>query len=426
MSASLLILLAPLCTNIIPVQGSDGPNYDEDLVPRYELPEVLICIDGTQVRTAEDWQKKRRPEVRKLLEESVYGKTPDRRLPGSRFVMHEYGPEALEGLATRKQISLYLTMERQPALHILLYLPNTKKRNPVFLGLNFYGNQTIHSDPAISISTGWMRNNSKLGIENHRATEKSRGIYAHRWQVEKVIRRGYALATVYCGDIDPDNYEHDYSDGVQPLFYKEGQAKPDDHEWGTIGVWAWGLSRVLDYLETDPDIDAERVAVIGHSRLGKTALWAAAQDERFALTISNNSGCGGAALYRRCYGERIHHMLKPVGYWFCKNHAQYAYKENKLPVDQHMLMALLAPRPAYVASATADRWADPKGEFLAAKHATPVYQLFGLEGLPEGPMPAPNRPLHGTLGFHLRRGKHDITAYDWEQYLDFADMHLTE
>jgi len=242
--------------------------------------------------------------------------------------------------------------------------------------------------------------------------------------LEMLIERGYALATVHRDQIDPDNYRNDFSDGIHPLFYENNQVEPEADEWGAIGAWAWGLSRVLDWLETEDSIDAERVAVIGHSRLGKTALWAGAQDRRFAMVVSNNSGCGGAALYRRCYGERIHHMLKPVGYWFCRNHRGYQRQEQTLPVDQHMLLSLVAPRPLYVASATNDRWADPRGEFLAAKHASPVYELMGRKGLGDHDLPEPNTPIHTRIGYHLRSGDHNVTAFDWQHYLTFADKHL--
>lgn len=413
------VLACLFCGGCVVAAEPADTNYDESKVPAYKLPEILIDSHGRPVESKRQWQA-RRDEVLKLFEEHVYGKTPARKL-SVRYEVFETDENALDGLATRKQIHAHFGDDALRA-DILLYAPNTpsKERQPVpaFLGLNFYGNQTIHTDPAIAINTRWMRGNSEIGIKNSRATEQTRGAYASRWQVESILKRGYAIATLYCGDLDPDNYRHDFTDGVHPLFYSEGQTKPAANEWGAIGAWAWGLSRALDYLETDTDVDASKVAVIGHSRLGKTSLWAGAQDQRFALVISNNSGCGGAALFRRNYGERIHHMIKPVGYWFCHNHRNFQHKESELPVDQHMLMALITPRPLYVASAVEDQWADPKGEFLAAKHAGGVYDLYGKPNLGDASFPLPDKPLDETaVAYHVRSGKHDVTAYDWRQYL---------
>ena len=379
-------------------------NYDESKVPSYTLPPLAAESRG-------HWETTRRAEVIALLEEHVYGKTPTDPVTVEAKLLE--GPtEVFGGSGVRRQFQLRLSPQAHPdrelTIEVLLYSPKTKKKSPAFIGLNFSGNHCVHSDPGIRINPKY---------------KKPRGTYPERWQVEMLLKRGYGLVTTCRDDIDPDNYRHDFSDGPHPLFYEKGQTKPGEKEWGTIGAWAWGLSRIRTWLEDDALIDAKRMAVIGHSRLGKTALWAGAQDENFAMVVSNNSGSGGAALYRRCYGERIHHMLKPVGYWFCRHHATYAQAEEKMPCDQHMLLAAIAPRALYVASATEDGWADPKGEFLALKNAEPVYALYGIKGLPAATHPKPNQPVTSSrLGYHLRKGEHAVTAYDWSHYLDLADQ----
>ncbi len=395
------------------------PNYDESKVPPYTLPDPLVCLDGTRVTTPQLWFQKRRPEVLELFRKHMYGRSPaaPKQL---RFRVLEQSDQALGGRAVRKQVRIFFGPAEKPFMDLLLYAPKQKRPAPAFLGLNFWGNHAVYPDPAIRLPESWMRPGP--GVVNNRATEKTRGGAASRWQVELVLSRGYALATAYYGDIDPD-YHDGFKNGVHGLLDPPGRRPPD--AWGAIGAWAWGLSRALDYLERDPLVDARRVAVIGHSRLGKTALWAGAQDQRFALVISNNSGCGGAALSRRRFGETVWRINTAFPHWFCENFKRYNNREDDLPVDQHMLIALVAPRPCYVASAQEDRWADPRGEFLAVKHAAPVYRLLlGRAVFQVAEMPPVNHPVMDVLGYHIRTGKHDVTRYDWEQYLEFADRYL--
>ena len=372
--------------------------------------------------TPEAWRGSRRGEILLLFEQQVYGRTPGAP-KAMRFEVVETAPNALSGLATRRQVRVLLDGTASgPGFELLLYVPRAARRPvPAFLGLNFGGNHTLHADPAVRLPKSWMRDGP--GVVDQRATDAARGRDAAAWPVERILARGYALATVYYGDLEPDHAEG-WKDGVRARIGpgRSGRFAADD--WGAIGVWAWGLQRALDYLETGPDVDARSVAVIGHSRLGKTALWAGARDERFAMVVSNDSGEGGAALARRKFGERTEDITRAFPHWFCARYREYAGREEALPVDQHQLLALVAPRPLYVASATEDLWADPRGEFLGAKGAEPVYRLLGRDGLGVADLPAPDHPVGSSIGYHLRTGAHALTAYDWEQYLAFADRQL--
>ena len=428
------LLLLTLASTVLPCARTcdaqpEGFNYDEDKVPQFSLPDPLVMRDGSAVTTAEQWRTERRPELLRTFQKQVYGRLPQ--AAASARVGVEITEQSDDGPHQTRRIQFTVSplKDGRPVCRIavLAYLPKTDERVPAFLGLNFAGNHSIHSDPAIPINDNWQRPGK--GVVDHRATEEARACNASRWAVEEITRRGYGVLTAYYGDIDPDF--DGFDNGPHPAYYGDGQMQPAADEWGSIAAWAWGLSRILDALEQHQQlasrIDAERIAVLGHSRLGKTALWAGASDERFALVISNDSGCGGAALSRRAYGETVKRINTRFPHWFCDNFKRYNDDETALPVDQHELIALMAPRPVYVASAEEDKWADPRGEFLSAYHAHPVYRLLGAEGVipADSQSPAVDHPVSsGTIGYHVRSGKHDVTDFDWQQYLDFADRHL--
>jgi hypothetical protein len=404
-------------------------NYDENSVRPYTLPDPLVFNDGSRVRDAAAWHNRRRPELLELFSREIFGRTPSARPEKMHWAVTSLDRAALGGKAVRKEVTVWFTERKDgPKMHLLLYHPvataHARAPWPAFVGLNYFGNNSVHADPGIALSTAWMRESAEQKIVQNRATEGTRGSHASRWNVETVIARGYATATVYYGDLCEDRSEGLTRD-VGALFGTGAVNERAGDAWGAIGIWAWGLSRAMDYLANDPDIDAKRVAVHGHSRLGKAALWAGAQDERFALVISNDSGAGGAALHKRNFGETVERLNTAFPFWFARNFRAYNAAEDKLPVDSHQLIALIAPRPVHVGSALEDQWADPRGEFLGAKHAEPVYALFGNKGLGVSEMPAVNQPVLGDgVAYHLRTGKHDITPYDWAQYLDFADRVL--
>lgn len=418
-----LMFAAPL---IAGTADRPGFNADESAVAPYALPDPLVMNDGSPVRDAAAWRGARRAELLELFSREVYGRTPAGRPAEMHWAVTSVDRAALGGRAVRKEITVWFTRrEDGPKMHLLVYQPPGAAGShapwPAFLGLNYFGNQSIDADPGIAIATARMRENAAYRIVGDRATEGTRGVHARRWQVEQVLARGYATATVCYGDLCEDRSEGLTKD-VGAMFGTGSVEERAGDAWGAIGIWAWGLSRALDVLAEDPEIDARRVAVHGHSRLGKAALWAGAQDERFAYVISNDSGCGGAALSKRNFGETVERINTAFPFWFARNFRAYNGREAALPVDQHELIALVAPRAVHVASAEADAWADPRGEFLGLKHAEPVFALLGRKGLGVADMPPVDHPVLGdAMAYHCRTGKHDITAYDWAQYLDFAD-----
>ena len=370
-------------------------NYDEAKVPAYELPDPLQFDDGREVRNARQWEKKRRPQVLEVFAQEMYGHMPAR--PEGLHFSTISEETVYAGLGLRKVVRIYLDADQTHWFDVLIHLPKDAAGPvPMFVGLNFKGND---------------------------ATLDERADF--RWPYELVLKAGMGVATAWRDSIEPDGKDSKLAEaegvcrdgGVRSWYNKDG-------DWGAISAWAWGLSRIVDYLETDEAYDTDRLAVIGHSRLGKTALWAGANDLRFDMVISNDSGCCGAASSRRKFGETFAVIDTSFPHWFTREFDKYKGREETFPADQHWLIALAAPRPVYVASATEDLWADPKGEWLAAKAAEPVYALFGMQGLDDG-MPAPDvSDGDGRIGYHIRTGKHNILAFDWQQYISFANQHF--
>lgn len=422
--AMLLLGFSALCSfegNAMAQTKKFEANYDEAKIGNVKLPPIWDKAPPSDPAEAKKAWESRRAELLKMFADQMFGNAPSTAVKLDWKVVEE--GDAFDGVAHRKQIRVTLsTASGELPIDLLLYTPKkSTKPAATFLGLNFRGNHGETNDPKVLLPSSWVPDTSKDGTsDGHKAIEKGRGAQAHRLPVELIVGEGYAVATAYYGDIDPD-FDDNFQNGVHALFpdYRPDEAHPE--RWGSIAAWAWGLSRLLDVLEKQPEIDAKRVIVYGHSRLGKTSLWAGANDARFAGVISNDSGAGGAALSKRIFGETVWRLNTSFPHWFCRNFGQYSDKEDALPFDQHQLLALIAPRMLHVASATEDLWADPRGEFLATQAAAELYSQLGVKQSPLKEFPAPDAPLLGTVSYHLRTGKHDITAADWKYYLKSAE-----
>ena len=386
-------------------EGDKDVNYDETKIPAYDLPPLLVTAEGKRITDPEQWWNVRRPQILSLFSNIVYGRVPEPQSPVRiEFNVLESDSQFMDGRATRKDVEIRFTNDKGEAkMLVLVFVPNGHEGPvPAFLNHSFSNTKSRDFD-VHPTQEGRLRNGWPLGL---------------------FFERGYAFIAVYQQDLVRHN-EVEFLRGIHPLFYADGQSFPKAYEWGVLSTVAWGAMRAMDYLETDDDIDQSRVAVMGHSKMGKAALWTAAQDQRFAMAISAQSGCAGAALWRRRSGETLEKMVTRFPYWLCRNSWKFVNQEDDLPIDQHMLLALIAPRPVYVHSALEDTWADPRGEYLSAFHASEVYRLLGKKGLENEASPGLWEPIvESDVGYHIRDGGHSIELYDWERFLDFADYHF--
>ncbi len=397
------------------VVAADFPDISQ-LSSRPGLPDPLVMLDGTRITTKEEWFQKRRPELKALFAHYMYGNTPPapERITST---VERVDRNALGGKATKKEVIISFGPADAPKISLLLVVPNQEGPVPIFLGLNTHGNHTALDDPSIPIPTTWVPTHP-----DGKARETDRGIHRDVWPFDQVIARGYGLATFYSGDVAPDH--PGLQDGVFPHYRKPGETKPEANSWGVVAAWAWGLQRAVDYLQTDPTVDRERIAVVGHSRLGKAAMVAAAYDERVALAIPHQAGCGGTAPSRGRIGESVKDINDHFPHWFDENFKKFNRRAEYIPFDQHGLVALAAPRPVFFTNAVEDWWANPKGQFEVLRAADPVYRLLGAGGLESNTMPEPGKLLDGTLGYHIRPGQHSMFREDWALFLEIADRHL--
>ncbi len=397
----------------------------ETLPSRPDFPDPLVMLDGTKVMTKEQWETKRRPELLALFQHYMYGRMPPAPAEVRWTVLHQ-DDKAFGGKATLKEVAITVGPGAAPPIHVLLVVPRNARKGPapVFVGLNFCGNHALVDDPKVRVPASWVYPNQP-GVTNNRAGDAGRGKQADVWNLEQTLARGYAVATVYNGDIDPDRI--DKREGLRPFLASLKGDAPAGAETATVAAWAWGIHRVVDFLvKQEKEIDAKRIICVGHSRLGKAAIVAAAFDERIALAIPHQAGCGGTAPDRckSAKAETVKRINTSFPHWFCGNFKKFNDDTSRLPFDQHGLAALVAPRPLLFTNAVEDPWANPEGQFEVLKAAEPVYKLLGAGGLDAATMPDVGKLIDSRLGYFIRGGKHAMTREDWKVFLDYADKQL--
>jgi len=390
------------------------------LVPRQTTPDPLVMLSGKPVQTQKEWENQRRPELSRLFQHYMYGEIPPPPTAFSSRLMGEYS-DFLGGRATLKLVRLECGTEPgAPRIDLMVVLPNQVKKAPVFLAMNFCGNHALTSDPRVPLARGWVYGDC-AGSQDHHATEACRGTQAADWPLDLLVERGFGFAGFYSGDIDSDRAE--VSDGIYAWLSGNDAIRNQPANRGSIAAWAWGFQRGIDYLVTDPGVDTGRIAAVGHSRNGKTALLAGAFDSRIAMIIANQSGCGGAAPSRGKVGESVKAINDRFPHWFNAGFKEFNTATEKLPFDQHCLIAMCAPRPVLLATASEDTWANPAGQFEMLVAADPVYRLFGAKGLGTREMPAIGQLTGDRLAYHIRAGKHAMSAPDWRVFVEFACKH---
>jgi hypothetical protein len=375
-------------------------------------------LDGRGVTSRAQWVKERRPELQALFQHYMYGPIPAKPAQTLARQLGEYH-DFLGGKATLKLVRLETGPTKAPRIDLMLVVPNERTGPaPVFLAMDFCGNHALTADPRVPLARGWLGNGCK-GCTNNVATGAARGSQAADWPLAEIVRRGYALAAFYSGDVDPDRKE--VSEGIYAWLAGGDRARNNPTNRGTIAAWAWGFHRCVDYLVAEPGLDAHRIAALGHSRNGKTALLAAAFDERIAIAFPHQAGCGGSAPSRGKTGESVKAINDHFPHWFNSQFKQFNDAPERLPFDQNCLVALCAPRPVLFSAAEGDQWANPAGQFQVLQAADPVYRFLGTEGLAAKEIPPLGQLVDSRLGFYVREGKHSMTTNDWAVFMNFAD-----